>query len=47
MRRTLRGDGAAIPQFDRSPNAEGHDPIAGARSLAAKGQSCEADMAQR
>jgi hypothetical protein len=34
MKRTLRGDGAAIPQFDRSPNAEGHGPIAGAGELA-------------
>jgi hypothetical protein len=34
MKRTLRGDGAAIPQFDRSPNAEGHGPIAGAGEVA-------------
>jgi hypothetical protein len=30
MKRTMRGAGAAIPQFDRSPNAESHGPIAGA-----------------
>jgi hypothetical protein len=34
MRRTLRGAGAAIPQIDRSPNAEGHGPIAGAGEIA-------------
>jgi hypothetical protein len=34
MRRTLRGAGAAIAQFDRSPNAEGHGPIAGAGEVA-------------
>lgn len=34
MRRTLRGAGAAIPRFYRSPNAEGNGPIAGATEVA-------------
>jgi hypothetical protein len=33
MRRTLRGAGAAIPQFDR-PNAAGRGPIVGAGEVA-------------